>query len=135
MAYYGNLALRPERVEEQKVQPPIRNNNMGKNKVPSRRPIPLGEKLIYLVTIAVVVMVAGFIIYRYAQIYQINGQIQTKNKTYEQATVQTKELQREVEKLSDLDTIKKKATALGYVPVSEKIVVSKDDPNEVAIKP
>jgi cell division protein FtsL len=131
MAYYGNLALRPERVPEERVQ-----RVTQKSKVISRRSIPLGEKLLYLLTIAVVVFVAGFIIFRYAQIYQINGQIQATNKTYEQTTDQMKEMQREVERLSDPKLIKDKALALGMVPVPGGIIVtSKDDQTAVAMKP
>jgi cell division protein FtsL len=131
MAYYGNLALRPERVPEERVQ-----RVTQKSKVIRRRSIPLGEKLLYLLTIAVVVFVAGFIIFRYAQIYQINGQIQATNKTYEQTTDQMKEMQREVERLSDPKLIKDKALALGMVPVPGGIIVtSKDDQTAVAMKP
>jgi cell division protein FtsL len=131
MAYYGNLALRPELVPEERVQ-----RVTQKSKVISRRSIPLGEKLLYLLTIAVVVFVAGFIIFRYAQIYQINGQIQATNKTYEQTTDQMKEMQREVERLSDPKLIKDKALALGMVPVPGGIIVtSKDDQTAVAMKP
>ena len=134
MAYYGNLALRPEQApEERKVKPsPITQQT----KVTRRRSIPIGEKLLYLFTIAVVVLVAGIIIFRYSQIYQINGQIQTTNKTYEKATEQTKELQREVERLSDPVRIKEKALALNYKEISGGITVtSKDDHNAVAMKP
>jgi cell division protein FtsL len=131
MAYYGNLALRPELVPEERVQ-----RVTQKSKAISRRSIPLGEKLLYLLTIAVVVFVAGFIIFRYAQIYQINGQIQATNKTYEQTTDQMKEMQREVERLSDPKLIKDKALALGMVPVPGGIIVtSKDDQTAVAMKP
>jgi cell division protein FtsL len=131
MAYYGNLALRPELVPEERVQ-----RVTQKSKVIRRRSIPLGEKLLYLLTIAVVVFVAGFIIFRYAQIYQINGQIQATNKTYEQTTDQMKEMQREVERLSDPKLIKDKALALGMVPVPGGIIVtSKDDQTAVAMKP
>jgi cell division protein FtsL len=131
MAYYGNLALRPERVPEERVQ-----RVTQKSKVIRRHSIPLGEKLLYLLTIAVVVFVAGFIIFRYAQIYQINGQIQATNKTYEQTTEQMKEMQREVERLSNPKLIKEKALALGMVPVPSGITVtSKDDHTAVAMKP
>jgi cell division protein FtsL len=86
------------------------------------------------------VFVAGFIIFRYAQIYQINGQIQAKNKTYEQATEETKELKHVIESLSDPQRIKEKALANGLVPTTsnDKIIVnsnsSKFDQNAVARK-
>ncbi len=134
MAYYGNLALRPERVQEEKVQ---QSRTTHKSKVTRRRSIPIGEKLLYLFTIAVVVLVAGIIIFRYAQIYQINGQIQATNKTYEQTSEQMKELQREVERLSDPKLIVEKATALGYKSVSGAITIpsKEDDHIAMATKP
>lgn len=132
MAYYGNLALRPESVQEEKVQP---RRSTQPAKVIRTRSIPLGEKLLYLLTIVLVVIISGFIILRYAQIYQINGQIQTTNKTYEQTTEQNKELQREVERLSDPGKIKEKALELGYQPISGGITASKVDQNAVAMKP
>ncbi|TFE31729.1 cell division protein FtsL [Cohnella luojiensis] len=134
MAYYGNLALRPERVQEEKVQQKrAQSTATHQAKVARRRSIPIGEKLLYLFTIGLVVFIAGFIIFRYAQIYQINGQIQQTNKTYEQATEQTKELQREVERLSNPSLILEKAQALGYGPKKDKIVInSSKDENAVA---
>jgi cell division protein FtsL len=135
MAYYGNLALRPERVEEQqRQQQPARQTQ--KTKVTRRRSIPIGEKLLYLFTVGLVVFVAGFIIFRYAQIYQINGEIQATKKSIEQATEQNKELQNEVNRLSDPAEIRKKAIANGFVPIEgEGITASKDDQNAVAMKP
>lgn len=137
MAYYGNLALRPERAPEEKVrQLPKTNTNTHNNKVIHRRSIPIGEKLLYLFTIALVVFVAGFIIFRYAQIYQINGQIQKTNNTYEQTVQHMNELQREVERLSDPKRIKDMAIKAGMVPVPGGITVtSKNDQNAVAMKP
>ncbi len=135
MAYYGNLALRPERVEEQKVKQSPRTQ-IPPGRSPRRRPLPIREKLLYLFTVAAVAFVAGWIIFRYAQIYQINGQLQTTTKAYTVATEQTKELQREVERLSDPGAIRKRASELGYVPVTgESIEASKVDRNNVAIKP
>jgi cell division protein FtsL len=134
MAYYGNLALRPERVQEERVQP---KQTTQRSKVTRRRSIPIGEKLLYLFTIAVVVLIAGFVIFRYAQIYQINGEIQTKNKMYQQTSEQMKELQREVERLSDPKLIVEKATALGMRPIANNgiTVTSKEDQTAMADKP
>ncbi|MCD9024437.1 cell division protein FtsL [Cohnella silvisoli] len=134
MAYYGNLALRPERIQEEKVQ---QTQTTHRSKVTRRRSIPIGEKLLYLFTIAVVVVVAGFIIFRYAQIYQINAQIQVKNKTYEQTSEQMKELQREVERLSDPKLIVEKATAQGMRPIANNgiTVTSKEGQTAMADKP
>jgi cell division protein FtsL len=134
MAYYGNLALRPERVQEERVQP---KQTTQKSKVTRRRSIPIGEKLLYMFTIAVVVIIAGFVIFRNAQIYQINGEIQAKNKTYQQTSAQMKELQREVERLSDPKLIVEKAIAQGMRPIANNgiTVTSKEDQTAMADKP
>jgi cell division protein FtsL len=134
MAYYGNLALRPERVQEERVQP---KQTTQRSKVTRRRSIPIGEKLLYLFTIAVVVIIAGFVIFRNAQIYQINGEIQAKNKTYQQTSEQMKELQREVERLSDPKLIVEKAIAQGMRPIANNgiTVTSKEDQTAMADKP
>jgi len=93
--------------------------------------------LIYLIAIAVVASVAGFIIFRYAQIYQINSHLQDVNKAYTQAVEQKKELQRELEAKSDPNRIQDIAiNKLGMVPASKiSIEASKDEPNAMAIKP
>lgn len=132
MAYYGNLALRPEPEQEQKVQ---RARATQTTTVTLRRSIPIGEKLLYLLTIAIVVFIAGFIILRYAQIYQMNGQIQSLKKSYNQTIEQNKDLQRQKEISSDSTEIIKRATAMGMVQNPESITASKDDQNAVAMKP
>lgn len=136
MQYYGNLALRPERKPEQQPQP-ARKQAQQPSKVVRRRSLPIGEKLLYLFTIAVVVLVACFIIFRYAQIYQINGQIQATTKQYNQMTDETKELQREVERLSDPKRIKDLAEQYGMVQIEDRgiTVTSQDDRDAVAMKP
>jgi cell division protein FtsL len=134
MAYYGNLALRPERVQEEKAQTRTQTQPY-RSKVARRRPmITIGEKLLYLFAIAVIVGVAGFIIFRYAQIYQINGSIQATSKVSEQVNEQSKELQREVERLSSSQEIMDKAHALGMVDLPKGInVTSQIDQNAVAM--
>ncbi len=136
MQYYGNLALRPERKPEQQ-QAPVRKQAQQPSKAVRRRTLPIGEKLLYLFTIAVVVLVACFIIFRYAQIYQVNGQIQSTTKQYNQATDEKKELQRQVEKLSDPKRITEMATEWGMVPLEDRGITIKslDNHNAVAMKP
>jgi len=124
MQYYGNLALRPERVQEQPQSPARQQQSQQANKVVRRRSITLGEKLLYLVTVAVVVLVAGLIIYRYAEIYQINGQIQSTTRQYTQTTEHMKELQREVEHLSDMKRIRDLAEGYGMVQVEKRSIIT-----------
>jgi len=96
MAYYGNLALMPHKKPEE-----TNERSRARENAPRRRPLPIGEKLLYLFTLALCAVVAGFIVYRYAEIYQMNRQIQEINRQYEQKAEQLKELQREAERLSD----------------------------------
>lgn len=110
MAYYGNLALKPERKPEH-----IHNPAKQTETVVRRKSIPVGEKLLYMLTVALCALVAGFIVYRYAEIYEINRQIQEINRTYDQLTSQSKALQREVERLSDPRKIIEEAKKMGYV--------------------
>ncbi|KIL34644.1 hypothetical protein SD71_18625 [Cohnella kolymensis] len=134
MAYYGNLALRPERAPEETV----RKTQRQSAKVVRRRQLPIGEKLLYLFTIAVGMIIATVIIFRYAEMYQMNGQLQKINGQYEQTTLQIKEMQREVEALSDPARIKAMASAQGMVPIDQQqgfTVTSKDDHTAVAMKP
>ncbi|MBO9596221.1 MAG: cell division protein FtsL [Cohnella sp.] len=137
MQYYGNLALRPERVQEQ-PQSPVRQQAQQASKVVRRRSITLGEKLLYLVTVAVVVLVAGLVIYRYAEIYQINGQIQEKTRQYTQTTEHMKELQREVEHLNDPQRISTMAASYGMVKLDSNqsiTITSSDGEKAVVTKP
>ncbi|MFC5467157.1 cell division protein FtsL [Cohnella suwonensis] len=136
MAYYGNLALRPERVEERerREQPAVRRDPV-KSKAVRRRTIPIGEKLLYLAAVAAVVFVASFVIFRYAQIYQINGEVQEKNRAIELATEQSKELQKEVERLSDPERFTAWASEKGLVPIAgnEIKAAAGNDANAVAM--
>lgn len=132
MAYYGNLALRPERAPQESTKP-IREPQ----KVVKRRQLPIGEKLLYLFTVAVCVIVACVILYRYAEIYQMNREIQQQKRQVEQMTVQIKELQREVEKLSASDRIADVAEKnLGMIKLNDEITVTAGDgQTAIAMKP
>lgn len=132
MQYYGNLALRPERVQEQ-PKSPARQQAQQVNKVVRRRSITMGEKLLYLVTVAVVVLVAGLIIYRYAEIYQINGQIQDTTRQYTQTTEHMKELQREVEHLGDMKRIQDLAEGYGMVKVENRSITITSNSGDKAV--
>ncbi|WP_219836349.1 cell division initiation protein [Paenibacillus sp. R14(2021)] len=97
MAYVnGNLALQPKRKPEQK--PSFRET---KKVVIKRKSLPVQEKLLYLFTILIGVIVAGVIIFRYAQIYQM--ELQIKELTAKQAVLekQISTLTSEKERLND----------------------------------
>lgn len=111
MAYmHGNLAMKPE-------QRPDRGGHIEERRktVIRRKSLPVQEKLLYLFTIVVCVIAASVIIFRYAQIYQMNLEIRQLTQRYEQLNLQIKELERKVETLSDPNEITEKAIQLGMV--------------------
>ncbi|MFD2333907.1 cell division protein FtsL [Cohnella sp. GCM10020058] len=112
MRYYGNLAVREERQPEQKKQQ--RTAAPQTASYVRRKSIPVGEKLLYLLTVFVCVTVAGLILYRNAGLYEMNRNIQKITSDYETSADQTKELQREVDKLRDPARISKLAAEKGY---------------------
>jgi cell division protein FtsL len=132
MAYYGNLALRPERQPQGKTRT-IRETTT----VIRRRTISVGEKLIYLLSVAIIVLVAGVIINRYAQIYEINQQIVKTNAKVDQMTLQVNDFQREVERLSSADRIIKFAKDNGMIVMnnSNGIKIEKSSAAVVANNP
>lgn len=113
MQYYGNLALREERKKAETA------NKRNPQQAPRnrRRGIPVGEKLLYLLAVLVFVAVASLVVYRYAELYQLNREIQMTSDQYDQAVEQSKELQREVERLKDPGRIKEMATKYGLQPL------------------
>ncbi|NBD22804.1 cell division protein FtsL [Paenibacillus glycinis] len=126
MAYVnGNLALQPKRKPEQK--PSFRET---KKVVIKRKPIPVQEKLLYLFTILACVVVAGAIIFRYAQIYQMEKEIATLTTNQAKLEEQIAHLTSQKEVANDPATIKSKAeTMLGMNLPEEK----EDDPIEVNV--
>lgn len=133
MQYYGNLALREER---KKTQPAARQREQQAPQ-PRRRTIPVGEKLLYMLTVLVLVAVSSLVIYRYASLYQLNREIQLTSNQYEDTVQQSKELQREVEKLKDPNHIQEMALKMGLQPLNgQPITLSPaDDKASGAAKP
>ncbi|AJY76360.1 cell division protein FtsL [Paenibacillus beijingensis] len=132
MAYTnGNLALQPKRKPDQKQ---VRET---KRVLVKRKPLPVQEKLLYLFTVALFVVVAGVIIFRYAEVYQLNLEIKNLNKQYAQMTVDMKELQKQVQELSDPERIRKLAeNEYGMAPSEDSgIQVQRGgDSSETALK-
>lgn len=129
MAYYGNLALQPERKTEQTTQPARQRETVTR-----RRQLPVGEKLLYLFTVVVCAIVAGLIIYRYAEIYQMNRQLQEINRKHESTIVQMKEMQREVERLKNPQRIREQGAKQGMIQIDPNKGISVgDNGNAVAM--
>ncbi|EXX91685.1 cell division protein FtsL [Paenibacillus darwinianus] len=118
MAYmHGNLAVQPQKRQERQTSVQTK-----KKVVVRRKTLPVQEKLLYLFTVVMCVIVAGVIIFRYAQIYQMNLEIKQLTEKYEALSVQQKELQRKYETLSDPGMIKRKAEELGMIPNDQEVI-------------
>lgn len=113
MAYTrGNLAVQPKRKEE--ANPLYRE----KTKVVKRRKVlPLQEKLLYMLTLGVCVLVAITLISRYVQIYDLNLQAQKLDQNIAQAKKQISTYQMEKQTLEQ--KVAQKARDLGYVSPDE----------------
>ncbi|CAM4509138.1 cell division protein FtsL [Paenibacillus endophyticus] len=115
MAYVnGNLALQPKRKQNQ--QPAIKET---KRLVKTRKSLPVQEKLLYLFTVLMCVVVAGVIIFRYAQIYDMNLDIKKLNSEYQTMNVEMEDLKKQVEMLSDPERIRELAESQGMVSATE----------------
>ncbi|WP_308638907.1 FtsL-like putative cell division protein [Paenibacillus silvisoli] len=120
MAYVnGNLALKPKRKTE--PRPQFRET---RKVVLKRKSLPVQEKLLYMFTILVCVIVAGVIIFRYAQIYQMELQIKELSKQHEQLTEQIAYLTSEYEKAKDPAYIREQAKKQGLELDENPIKVS-----------
>lgn len=125
MAYVnGNLALQPKRKPEK--QQAIRET---KRVVVKKKTIPMQEKLLYLFTILMCVVVAFVIISRYAQIYDMNLQIKQLNNEYQTMNVEMEELKKQVEMLSDPERIRKMAETQGMVSITDSGITVKTGVN------
>ena len=83
------------------------------------RQLPLQEKLLYLFTVCLCVVVAGAIIWRYAQIYQMNTQIHSIEKRITQLEAENSSLKEELSKRQDPELLKDDALAQGLNLVEE----------------
>lgn len=121
MAYhYGNLAVKPKRKEQEEYI--IRET---RKKVVRRKSIPVGEKLLYLMTVLVGVVIASVIIFRYADIYDINLHIKQVNSEMQGMEIQMQQLERQVQALSNPERIREFAEAQGMSSSLESGIVVK----------
>ncbi|PZD93896.1 cell division initiation protein [Paenibacillus sambharensis] len=118
MAYmHGNLAMQPKKQPEHR--PSVQER---KRVVVRKKTLPVQEKLLYLFTIFMCVVVAGVIIFRYAQIYQLNVEIKELTRDQSALMLEIRELQKQVETLSDPGTIIEKAKQSGMVKSEEPVI-------------
>jgi cell division protein FtsL len=108
MAYTrGNLAVQPKRKEE--VNPLYREKT---KLVTKRRVLPLQEKLLYMLTLGVCVLVAITLISRYVQIYDLNLQAQKLDQEISTAKKQISTYQMEKQNLEQ--SVAQRAKELGF---------------------
>ncbi|MGF7031951.1 cell division protein FtsL [Paenibacillus mucilaginosus] len=105
---HGNLATQQPQRPEKKVR--IKET---KKVVVRSKTLPVQEKLLYLFTVVICVMVAGLIIWRYAQIYEMNQKILAMEQKIKEIEAQNIILKQQVDKLSDPLELEKKAKELG----------------------
>lgn len=111
MAYVnGNLALQPKRKQDQ--QTVIKET---KRVVTTRKSLPGPEKLLYLFTVLMLVVVAGVIIFRFSQDYHMNLEIKQLTNEYRTMNVEMEDLKKQVETLSDPERIRKMAESNGMI--------------------
>jgi cell division protein FtsL len=105
----GNLAIEQKPAKKSKVQE-------QKKVVVKRKSIPVQEKLLYLFTVIVCVLVAGAIIWRYAQIYELNTRMQQIESQIKALQIENNKLKLEITKYQDPKKLLDQAKQLGLVP-------------------
>ncbi len=113
MAYTrGNLAVQPKRKEE------ADRLYREKTKVVTRRMVlPLQEKLLYMLTLSVFVLVAATLIWRYVHIYDLNLQAQKLDAQIASTKKDIATFQMEKQTLEQ--SVVQRAAELGYTKPSE----------------
>lgn len=96
--------------------------------VQSKKQMPTQEKLLYLFTIVVCVIVAVTIISRYAQIYEVNNRLQMIENDIRALENENKSLKLEVYKLQDPKRLFEAGKSLGLLPANE------DEINDISTK-
>ncbi|GAA3403934.1 cell division protein FtsL [Paenibacillus hodogayensis] len=119
----GNLAIEQKPPKKPKVQE-------QKKVVAKRRSIPVQEKLLYLFTVIVCVLVAGVIIWRYAQIYEMNTRMQKIESQIKTLQIENNKLKLEITKYQDPKKLLDQAKQLGLVPNDDLIQVIRSVSND-----
>jgi cell division protein FtsL len=117
MYVHGNLALEEQVNREQTVK--VREI---KRKVYRKKAIPVQEKLLYLFTVLLCVIVAGTIIWRYAQIYEMNTEIHTIETQIKALQAENDILKQQWNKANDPERLRIEA---------EKTGLSQLDPDQI----
>jgi cell division protein FtsL len=109
---HGNLAIE----ERQSQKPKIKET---RRVVTRPRALPMQEKLLYLFTVCICVVVAGVIIWRYAQIYDMNNKIQIIESNIQKLEAENSSLKHQIDKMNKPDQMMSDAKELGLGPSEE----------------
>lgn len=85
--------------------------------------LPVQEKLLYLFTVLLCVVVAGVVIWRYAQIYQMNTRIYNVERKITQLEADNSALKEKMSKMMNPELYMKEAAKAGFVPITDKDLV------------
>lgn len=113
--YRGNLALEPQ----EKLKVKVRET---RRVVKKRYTIPMAEKLLYLFVVMVCVVVAGIVLWRYAQIYDMNTKIQEIENRIEEIEAENQVMQLEKRELMEPSRLMEIGEEMGFVYVDEGAV-------------
>ncbi|MBE3554751.1 MAG: cell division protein FtsL [Thermicanus sp.] len=108
--YYGNLAVKPQESPAYKT---AQKAGTKKRKVVIHYTLPLKEKLAYLLLLAAMVVVAGFILSRYAMIAGENYQIEKMKREIADLEKESEVLRIQVAELSSPERILQIANDMG----------------------
>lgn len=112
---HGSSATQQRPIQKQKV-----TVKETKRVVYRNRSLPVQEKLLYLFTVLVCVAVASMIIWRYAQIYEMNTKIMQSESAIQKLQAENSVLKHKIEALSSPDRLRIEADKVGLVPPEDK---------------
>jgi len=108
----GNLAVKPE--PQKRTVKKVRIVRSG---------LTLGEKLFYLICLAVCIGAAAYLIYQYGTSAAVNYQVQELRRQVEENRETVLQLRMELEKRSTAEIITSKAEEMGMSFSEERLVV------------
>ena len=104
---YGNLAVRKKHQQE------IRYIEKKKT-VTTKASIPAKEKLFYLLMIALCVVISSIVVWKYAQIYEVNTNIQNAEQQLAEVKRDNEALLLEIRKLKEPGRLIEMGRAMGF---------------------
>lgn len=116
MAAYvrGNLAVEERQSQTQRVK-----MKETRKVVYRASRLPMQEKLLYLFTVVICVVVAGTVIWRYAQIYQMNTRIHNIEKQITRLEAENNALKEKMSKMMNPELYLKEAAQIDLVPITD----------------